>query len=117
MSEPPVASSPAAPRRHPPREKLPLSEYGGPEATAARGDFSLPTLWRAVDQGHITPPSYPTPKTPRFHFPTFDADMVRLRAKPSANEAGRRAAKLAEARKRARDARESQPKPEGRATA
>ena len=66
---------------------------------------SVATLWRGVADGRISPPAYPSEKTPRFHLDVLDADMSRARAKPSENEAGRRAARLAEARQRARASR------------
>jgi hypothetical protein len=89
------------------RDALPSALYLRPKPTAERGGFSQATLWRGVDEGRITPPSYVAPKTPLFHVPTFDADMVKLRAKPSECEAGRRAAKLTEARQQARARRET----------
>jgi hypothetical protein len=74
-----------------------------PEDGAAHIHVSLATLWRGVGVGRITPPSYPTPKTPRFNLDVLDADMERTRMLPSVGEAGRRAARLAEARKKARE--------------
>jgi hypothetical protein len=76
-----------------------------PEIAAAHVGVSTMTLWRGVADGRITPPSYPSEKSPRFNLDIIDADMARTRAKPSEHEAGRRAARLAEARRRAREAR------------
>jgi hypothetical protein len=84
---------------------LPSSRWIIPEVAAAHLGVSVATLWRAVAAGRISPPSYPSEKSPRFNTETLDADMARIRAKPSENEAGRRAALLAEARQRARASR------------
>jgi hypothetical protein len=107
MSDPTSANPPAAPRRRgrPPRDisPLPPPRWVTAEAAAARLCISVATLWRGVDDGRITPPSYPSEKTPRFNLDVLDADMERARAKPSECEAGRRAARLTEARQRARE--------------
>jgi hypothetical protein len=84
---------------------LPPSPWVSPEIAAAHIAVSIATLWRGVADGRITPPSYPSEKAPRFNLDVLDADMSRARAKPSENEAGRRAARLTEARQRARTAR------------
>jgi hypothetical protein len=84
---------------------LPPSRNVPPKHAAAHAGVSLPTLWRGVADGRITPPSYPSEKTPRFNLDVLDADMVRLRAKPAENAAGVRAARLTEARAKARAAR------------
>ena len=90
---------------------LPPSPWVPPETAAAHIGVSIATLWRGVADGRITPPSYPSEKTPRFHLDVLDADMSRARAKPSENEAGRRAARLAEARQRARASRTAAKEP------
>ncbi len=108
---PSIAPPPTAPRKRgrPPRDMSPLppSPWVKPKIGAAHVGVSIATLWRGVSNGTITPPSYPAPKTPRFNLSVLDADMERTRAKPSETEAGRRAARLAEARQRARAARTS----------
>jgi hypothetical protein len=109
MYDPTSADPPVAPRRRgrPPRDMspLPASPWVPPEIAAARIGVSIATLWRGVANGRITPPCYPAEKTPRFHVYVLDADMSRARAKPSENEAGRRAARLTKARQRARASR------------
>jgi hypothetical protein len=104
VSDPPP-SLPIRKRGRPPRAPPPQPEWSDPTSTAARGGISIAQLWRLVARGLITPPSYLGPKCPRFHNETFDDDLKKLRATPQQNEAGRRAAKLAEARARARAAR------------
>jgi hypothetical protein len=94
-----------AKRGRPPRELPPPTRWVPPELAAAHLGVSIVTLWRGVADGRLTPPSYPSEKSPRFNLDTLDADMTRTRAKPSEHEAGRRAARLAEARRRAREAR------------
>jgi hypothetical protein len=84
---------------------LPPSPWVTPEIAAAHLNIGVATLWRGVAGGRFTPPAYPSQKTPRFHLDVLDADMARARAKPSENEAGRRAARLTEARQRARASR------------
>lgn len=81
---------------------LPSPAYLRPDAATAYIGCTVATLWNGVRSGRITPPAYPSEKSPRFHIATLDADTERARARPSENEAGRRAAKLAEARARAR---------------
>jgi hypothetical protein len=109
MADPTSADPRVAPRRRgrPSRDLSPLppSPWVGPEIAAARIGVSIATLWRGVSDGRISPPSYPSEKTPRFNIEVLDADMSRARAKPSENEAGRRAARLVEARQRARASR------------
>ena len=92
-------------RRPKSAQALPAAVWVGPDIAAAHIGLSLPGLWRGVAAGRITPPSYPTEKSPRFHLPTLDADMERARALPTEHEAGRRAARLAEARRQKREAR------------
>ena len=95
-------------RGRPPLVRDSAAVYAPPKATAERGGFSIATLYRGVAQGIITPPSYPTPKTPIFHLPTFDRDMERARAMPSEHEGGCRADRLTEARQQARAKRENE---------
>jgi hypothetical protein len=99
----PIKRRRGRPRRQ--RTSLPPRRWATPEEAAAHLGVHVMTLWRGVNDGRITPPSYPSEKSPRFDLDILDADMVRTRAKPSEHEAGRRAAKLAEARRRAREAR------------
>ena len=98
-----------APRRRgrPPRDMSPLppSRWVPPELAAAHINVSVATLWRGVADGRITPPSYPSEKAPRFNLDIIDADMARVRSKPAENAAGVRAARLTEARAKARAAR------------
>src|SRR5215469_12371497 len=94
---------------------LPPSRWVPPEPAAAHIGVSVASLWRGVADGRITPPSYPSEKSPRFNLDIIDADMARTRAKPSEHEAGRRAAKLAEARRLAREARAASATVEGNA--
>jgi hypothetical protein len=84
---------------------LPPSRWVIAEFAAAHLGVSVATLWRGVGDGRISPPSYPAEKSPRFNLDVLDADMARTRSRPSENEAGRRAARLAEARQRARASR------------
>jgi hypothetical protein len=83
---------------------LPPSRWVSPEGAATYLGISIATLWRGVAIENLTSPSYPTPKAPRFHLDILDADMARLRELPSVGEAGRRAARLTEAREKARQA-------------
>jgi hypothetical protein len=112
MSDPISTSPPAEPRRRgrPPREYLPLpaSPWVPPESAAAHLGISVATLWRGVADGRFTPPSYPSQKAPRFNLNVLDADMEVIRAVPRDSEAGRRAARLTEARRRKRAARSEQ---------
>jgi hypothetical protein len=84
---------------------LPPSRWVPPELAAAHINVSVATLWRGVADGRITPPSYPSEKAPRFNLDIIDADMARVRSKPAENAAGVRAARLTEARAKARAAR------------
>src|SRR5215472_5791667 len=109
MSESTCAHRPVAPRRRgrPPRDisPLPPTRWVTAEVAAGHIGVSLATLWRSVADGRITAPSYPSEKAPRFHIDQLEADMARARAKPADSAAGRRAARLTEARQRARAAR------------
>jgi hypothetical protein len=84
------------------RDALPPSSWVPPAVAANHIGTSQASLWRGVSSGRITAPSYPSEKSPRFNLRTLDSDMERARAKPSEGEAGRRAAKLTEARQQAR---------------
>jgi hypothetical protein len=114
-SDPPPLP-PLRKRGRPPRAPPSRPEWSDPTTIAARGGISIAQLWRLVARGLITPPAYLGPKCPRFHNETFDNDLKRLRATPQQNEAGRRAAKLAEARARKRAERESHPSPGDKGT-
>ena len=108
-----TATEDAAPRKRgrPPKSTpAPLPEnpanWISPEKAARHLDVSAATLWRGVQDGTITPPSYPAPKAPRFNLRTLDADMIRARSKPADAEGARR---LAEARAFARQHRAAGP--------
>jgi hypothetical protein len=93
--------------RPPQREvpPLPPTRWVTVEQAAAHLGISIVTLWRGVTDGRITPPSYPSEKSPRFNLDVIDSDMERVRRLPMEHEAGRRAMRLAEARRRAREER------------
>jgi hypothetical protein len=59
-----------------------------------------------VESKKFTAPAYPAERTPRFNIPTLDADMAKVRSTPAENLRGKWAARMAEARKRAREARQ-----------
>jgi len=110
MSDLPPASIFDTPRRGRPLKslmRLPEPQWVPPDLAAEHIGVSTAALWKGVAAGTITPPAYPTPKNPRFHLPTLDKDMEQARAMPADHEAGRRAAKLTEARQHARKEREA----------
>jgi hypothetical protein len=121
--DPPIADPPPAPARkrgrppRPPSSDAATPKWLTPEQAAAHIGVSVASLWRGVKSGNLSAPSYVSLKCPRFHIDTLDADLGRLRARPSENTAGQRAARLRAARARARAARSSQPPSENEATA
>jgi hypothetical protein len=74
-----------------------------PEAAAAFLGISPASLWRAVATGRIDPPSYPSPRTPRFNRGLMRRSKERNRELPRNAAEMRRRVRLGEERRKAKE--------------
>ena len=65
-----------------------------PRQAALATGLSLPSFWRAVADGRLPQPLYPSPRCPRWFETEIRAAMELTRTKPSEAMARRRAARL-----------------------